>query len=277
MEKTSEDKWDLLSGLYQQGSNVEALVKALPTWTHSELTMIIQRYRLRARKQKEKTSAGQTDLEKWLDFSKDLHELQGTTNKARGRRGRRALAYVPDDHAPLLSKVMMYSACFEDHWKGTEPEDPNYSEIYRYLSQLLSGSEPTHLSPGSASKVLEMLKRIKQMTSDESVSPYLHYLQQLSVPSGKSSSRKGGQRKSTQNQKDTESSLPDCPLFQDTDTYLNFKELEPKDPYYEVKKEEVVKKLETLQQESAAKLQNVPGLNPMEIPAEMMLKPPLTP
>lgn len=35
--------------------------------------------------------------------------------------------------------------------------------------------------------------------------------------------------------------------------------------------------LETLQQESAAKLQNVPGLNPMEIPAEMMLKPPLTP
>lgn len=57
--------------------------------------------------QKEKTSAGQTDLEKWLDFSKDLHELQGTTNKARGRRGRRALAYVPDDHAPLLSKVML--------------------------------------------------------------------------------------------------------------------------------------------------------------------------
>lgn len=39
------------------------------------------------------------------------------------------------------------------------------------------------------------------------------------------------------------SSLPNCPLFQDTDDYLNFKELEPKDPYYEVKREEVVKKV----------------------------------
>ncbi|XP_047479658.1 uncharacterized protein LOC125032527 isoform X3 [Penaeus chinensis] len=263
MEKTSEEKWQLLSSLYQHGSNVEALVKALPTWTSSELRMIIQRYRLKAQKQREKKSEDETDLEKWLDFSKDLHELQGTTNKTRGQRGRRALNHIPQDHAPLLSKVMMYSACFEEHWKGTNPEDPNYSEIY-------SGNEPTHLSPGSAAKVLEMLKRIKQVTGEEAVTPYLHYLQQLPVPSMKSSSQKGGQRKGTQKQKNTESSLPNCPLFQDTDDYLNFKELEPKDPYYEVKREEVVKKLETLQQESAALLQNVPGLNPMEIPTEMI-------
>ncbi|XP_037802373.1 uncharacterized protein LOC119597015 [Penaeus monodon] len=276
MEKTSEEKWELLSGLYQHGSNVEALAKTLPTWTRSELSMIIQRYRLKAQKQREKKSEGETDLEKWFDFSMDLHELQGTTNKTRGQRGRQALTHIPQDHAPLLSKVMMYSACFEEHWKGTKPEDPNYSEIYRYLSQLLSGNEPTHLSPGSAAKVLEMLKRIKQVTSEESVAPYLHYLQQLPVPSMKSSSQKGGQKKSTQKQKNIESPLPNCPLFQDTDDYLNFKELEPKDPYYEVKREEVVKKLETLQQESAALLQNVPGLNPMEIPAEMMLKPPFT-
>ncbi|XP_042860894.1 uncharacterized protein LOC122246409 isoform X2 [Penaeus japonicus] len=205
MGKTSEENWMLLEGLYQHGSNIEALAKACPSWSRSELNMAIQRYRLRAQKQRERESEDQTELEQWLAFSKDLHELQGTTNKARGRRGRRTLTQSTQDQAPLLSKIMMYSACFEEHWEASRPEDPNYSEIYRYLSQLLSGSEPTHLSPGSASKVLEMLKRIKQVTDDVSVTPHLNYLQRLPLQSLKPSSQKGGQSKGTRKQKDTES------------------------------------------------------------------------
>lgn len=33
----------------------------------------------------------------------------------------------------LQMQVMMYAACFEEHYQGSDPDDPNYSEIYRWV------------------------------------------------------------------------------------------------------------------------------------------------
>ncbi|XP_071517082.1 uncharacterized protein [Panulirus ornatus] len=286
MDKTSADKWELIEALYQHGTNTEALKTALPKWSTSQLNATIRRFRRRAKKKTSEDEKGalklKAPLEQWIDLIGKVHLLQGSTDQPRRRRGRKAHNEVPKDHVPLLGKVMMYAACFEEHYQGTEPDDPNYSEIYRYLAQLLEGKEPTQLRPGSAAKVLEMLNRIKKVMSDGSVLEHMQYLQKLPISYLHSETSKKTQENAARgpapNMKssDVDPVALACPLFQDAEEEVHNMELEPEDPYYEVKREKVVKKLETVQQESAAHLQFISGLNPLELPTKFMVKPTVT-
>lgn len=283
MEKTAEDKWEFLEALYQHGPDVEALRKVLPKWTKAQLLAVIKRFRHRAKKRmmegEEEDIKRKPPLEQWIGLTTKLHEIQGTTNQLK-RRGRKAYAEVPKDHAPLMGKVMMYAACFEEHYQGSEPDAPNYSEIYRYLAQLLEGKEPTQLSPGSADKVLEILGRIKKVVLQGSLHDHSKYLERLPIsylssdaPEDDFHTTEGASHASSKK----ETGEGACPLFQDAEEEADTMELEPGDPYYEVKKEKLMKKLEMLQQESAKRLQFVPGVNPLELPINLLMKSTVTP
>ncbi|KAK8723818.1 hypothetical protein OTU49_011558 [Cherax quadricarinatus] len=281
MDKTVADKWELLSALYRHGTDVEALEKALPNWSTSQLKAIIYRFRQRARKKllddEERDVRQKPPLEQWIDLTAKLHQLQGTSNQQKRHRGRKCLNELPKDHAPLMSKVMMYAACFEEHYQGPEPDAPNYSEIYRYLAQLLEGKEPTMLSPGSAAMVLQVMGRIKKVVTKEGAHNRMRYFKKLPISYISSRVSQKNLEPAPEEPDNTSSGAnpgtSECPLFQDAEEAVEAMNLEPGDPYYEVKKEMIMKKLEIIQQESASSLQFVPGLNPMELPTKLMVKP----
>ncbi|XP_042223756.1 uncharacterized protein LOC121867753 isoform X2 [Homarus americanus] len=279
MDITTEDKWDLIEALYQYGTDVETLKKALPGWSKSHLLATVNRYRIRARKVvtdvEEEEPGEEPPLKRWIDMTAKLHQLQGSTNQIKKRRGRKPRNRVHGDHMSLMSKVMMYAACFEEHYQGSGPEDPNYSEIYRYLAQLLEGKEPTQLSPGSAAKMLQMLDRLKQVVTDNNSQSHLYHLHFFPLPSSASknymANASAGGPVATSSSDNAEVSV--CPLFEDTEEEVDDADLMPGDPYYEVKREKVMKKLESTQLESAAKLACIPGANPLEFQTRHMVKP----
>ncbi|KAK7063177.1 Dimethyladenosine transferase 1, mitochondrial [Halocaridina rubra] len=279
MEKTKSELWDLLKALYEHGSNVDTLDMVLPGWTRSQIEHALKRYRHRAYRKliADEKKSKDASLNLWAKVMENLHQIQGSTNHPCWRKGRKKLNEEPKDHAPILSKVMMYAACFEDHYSGNGADDPNYSEIYRYLSQLLEGQEPTQLSPGSANKILEMLSRIKKTIMDGSAHKYIVYLNHAKISylpetskmqTGNSSKR--SLEKALNDQKEL-SLEPPCPLFEDEEDDNVI--LEPSDPYYELKKSNAIKKIKTTQQMQSAVVQQIPGLNPMEISAEYLTKP----
>ncbi|CAL4236007.1 unnamed protein product, partial [Meganyctiphanes norvegica] len=104
MQKTSQQKWELMAALYQHGTNVEKLTSVLQnSWTRTEIIQAMIRYARRAQKQKESNEAEQRDapIQQWLSYIKNLHTIEGTTNKHKGRISKDAL---PKDYTPLLSK-----------------------------------------------------------------------------------------------------------------------------------------------------------------------------
>ncbi|XP_068209847.1 uncharacterized protein [Palaemon carinicauda] len=283
VELSNEDKWDLLDALYKHGADVDTLHELLPTWTKSEIEQTIKRFRNRAKRklQEEEKQTQTAALNQWHQVSENLHQLQGSTNTPWWRKGRARLAEEPQDHAPILSRALMYASLFEDHYEGSSPDDVNYSEIYMYLSHLVSGKEPIQVSPGSAAKILEMLAKMKNVLSDKSTLDYMKHLLNLNVSyltSIKKENKKESQNRTGKRSTSEVAAYPEtCPLFEEDEGEVEAVEetiiLEPGDPYYEEKRELLVKKIKTKQLEAIPQVSSIPGLNPMEIPSKFLVKP----
>ncbi|KAK4317540.1 hypothetical protein Pmani_011384 [Petrolisthes manimaculis] len=298
---TEEEKWELLQALQKHGTNIEALKEQLPHWSTSCLQTIILRYRKRAAKRMkieatsrqekgEKHDLEQTALEEWYDVIQCLQQFQGTSDNWR-KRGRRFISSLPCDHSPLLAKVMAYVAILEDHPASSHPSHPNYTSIYRYLSQLLAGDEPTELDSRSAAHVSKMMRRVKEavetaMANDETKAyqEHLHsplyqtlHFQRKQGVAPISDNFNGSGRSTTKELQ--------CLLFQDPEENLvgcegrsegsgvDGIELKPGHPYYEMDCEKFIKKMTEVQQEADAEMNSVPGLNPLHVFPRLIVKP----
>ncbi|CAL4060444.1 unnamed protein product [Meganyctiphanes norvegica] len=139
---------------------------------------------------------------------------------------------------------MLYAACFEDHYQGTSMDDPNYSEIYRYLSQLLAGEEPTQLTSPSAAKVIEMINRLKKLIKHKDSYEYFRSLHSqnplnpkietvtATVPPMENTAASSGSREIDGSIHDEEGENNDLD-----------EELDENDPYFNIKKEKILKRV----------------------------------
>ncbi|XP_064122961.1 uncharacterized protein LOC135227066 [Macrobrachium nipponense] len=286
VDVTIADKWDLLEALYKHGSDIDILCEHLPNWTRSQIEQTLKRFRFRAIRnlQKEENEGKAAALNQWYKVTENLHQLQGSTNSPWWRTGRAKGTDEPKDHSPVLSQALKYAALFEDHYQGSSPDDPNYSEIYMYLSQIVAGKEPTQISPGSAAKVLEMLDRVKNVLYSSSTMDYANYFLNLDLsylPSKEAGGESSNKKMGNSSRLGEASSSQACPLFEEEEEEEDEAEeismsLKPDDPYYEVKKETLLKKIKAKQLEIIPQVSSVPGFNPLEIPAELLVKPPAT-
>ncbi|KAK3878064.1 hypothetical protein Pcinc_017276 [Petrolisthes cinctipes] len=295
---TEEEKWELLQALQKHGTNLEVLKEQLPHWSTSCLQKNILRYRNRAAKRmkieatsrqekRENHDLEQTALEEWYDVIQCLQQLQGTSDNWR-KRGRRSTSSLPCDHSALLAKVMAYVTVLEDHPTPSHPSHPNYTSIYRYLSQLLAGDEPTELDSRSAAHVSKMMRRVREAVekANDETKKHLAHLQsplyqtlqlqkkQGVAPTSDNFNGSGSSKKELQ-----------CPLFQDPEENLvgcegrsegsgvDGREQKPGDPYYEMDCEKFIKKMTEVQQEAGAEMNNVPGLNPLHVLPRLIVKP----
>ena len=196
-DKDSGDMWEFVSALYLHGPNPETLCTVLPSWSKADVEFLIRKFKLKADKHrqflqgsrkerqallqvpKERSAIGtlqapsvpikpgskyhkRPPLLTWSELVQKVHGLESTSDKT--CFGAKVPANLPiRDHSQLISKVMLYTACFEDHYHGSGDDDTGYSEIYRYLSQLLAGEEPTQLRPKSAAKIVELTDRLTAM------------------------------------------------------------------------------------------------------------------
>lgn len=282
VDVTEADKWDLLEALYKHGSDINTLCENLPNWTKSQIEQTLKRFRFRAKRnlQQEEKQGKTAALNQWHKVTENLHQLQGSTNSPWWRKGRVKGTEEPKDHSPILSQALKYAALFEDHYQSSSPDDPNYSEIYMYLSQIVAGQEPTQLSPGSAAKVLEMLDKVKSVLYSPSTMDYANYFLNLDLTYlPKEAEEESPNEKTGNSSRFGEAISPQtCPLFEDEEEEEEEAEetsrsLKPDDPYYEVKMETLVKKIKAKQLEIIPQVSSVPGFNPLEIPAELLVKP----
>ena len=165
---------------------------------------------------------------------------------------------------------MLYAACFENHYQSDDPDDPNYSEIYRYLSQILAGEEPTQLRQGSAAKVLEMIDKLKAMVDSPEASKHRELLAKNQISYLNPDVPLPSQIGAEQGNEKIED-FNSANLFEDLDE-LQTMVLSPDDPYYEVKKERFIEKQFKTNINIAQNIVGVPGLNPFELPPEALLK-----
>lgn len=164
-EHTTLDMWQLAAALHTHGCHSHALLPALPDWSASDLEHVMRRFRNRAdreRKRQAQISAAKggsgVPLLQWTSLVRKVHVLQGTAEHVRGYRNNHAVKLR--DHGMLLSQVMLFFACFEDHFYRGKDSEPSFSEVYRFLSQLLAGREPTQLRPASAKLVLKVMDQL---------------------------------------------------------------------------------------------------------------------
>ena len=71
---------------------------------------------------------------------------------------------------------MLFAACFENNHQSNDSNEPNYSEIYRFLSQVFSGEKPTQRRPGSAAKIIEMTEMLQKLVHKDSTNEYRQFL-----------------------------------------------------------------------------------------------------
>ena len=268
---TSKEKWKMLVVLYEHGADVKALKKVLPGYSEDAIKNVITRYRCRASRTRQQLSLMSKNgkqlqkLDLWIDYLKDCNAIKGNNQRKSKSRG----------HASLLSKTMLYAACFENHYQSNDPNEPNYSEIYRFLSQILSGEEPTQLRPGSAAKIIEMTEMLQKLVHKDSTNEYRQFLvncpiesllattSRLSQEATKVSATGSGDEPGTFSQAHG--------IFEDMDDSDIEMDLAPDDPYYEVKKEKMFKKITEENFEIAKKVKDIPGLNPLDFPSSSLL------
>lgn len=278
MEVSPEEQWEVLAALYKYGTNIEAVNKALPDWGPEKLQHYIKCSKNAAqRRDNPGDRIGEVScLTHWLSHTENMQMLQGTHAKDR-KRGRLPSNFCPSDHGPLLSKVMKYISEEEDHPAPSSPSEPDYREIYRYLSQVLAGEEPSQMSQGSAAKVMEMLKKVEKMAACSRHKGKVNHYFHMNPPSHLAPWAK---RNTTAQNEVQEVESQECPLFCETtedevekEVDEDLKDLPKDDPHFELKKWKALKKCEKKQKAMASSLSDVPGLDPFGLPSYFYVKP----
>ncbi|XP_050703014.1 uncharacterized protein LOC126988700 [Eriocheir sinensis] len=252
MKGSDERNWRLLALLYRHGGDPNVLKNVVPEWGPERLEHFLRCQRLTSQRRTcrsvypkmtpwrglgSKNSVGilsQVEqnrgatvnetpramqfLSQWQAHIHNVQRVQGTTIKKK-KKGRYSKDFCPADHGPLLSKAMLIISQEEEHPKPSSSSEPDYSEIYRYLSQLLAGQEPTQLSQGSAAKVLEVMEKVQLLASHSlDLKKLYHHLSQNMASYLQPWSKKGadsspstlpqGESSSTLPQGESSSSLP---------------------------------------------------------------------
>jgi len=259
-EHSTLDMWQLASALHSRGADTHALLPLLPDWSASDLEQVMRRFRNRAereRKRQAQVSAGKgggAPLIAWTSLVRKVHVLQGTAEHVRGYRNNMAVRLR--DHGMLLSQMMLFFACFEDHFYRGRDNEPQFSEIYRFLSQLLAGREPTQLRPASARLVLRLLEQLATAA---------HLLRgQLA--------RLGQEGQGEDTPMDTDGLFGDgCSLPPLAEA---LEALRGSDPGLEGARLTAAKQIHRTQLGQAPPLTPLPGINPLALPPSLLAVPP---
>ncbi|KAL7642814.1 UNVERIFIED_CONTAM: hypothetical protein RMT77_006102 [Armadillidium vulgare] len=285
MDKLStSEKWKLLGQLYKHGTHEEKLTEALPEIDAKKVTKAIRSYKQRAKRSLDssKKKFDQTPIDMWYDFVNNCHRIEGTSHTSnRGNIKRRKVDPDSLNFGYLLEKSMLYAACFEEHYQGESPDEPNYNEIYKYLSQLLAGEEPTQMRPGNAKKILEIGGKIKELIdTKEYVQQYSNYItSHHSISYVKPGVNIDNIIEEKRNKEPEIDANEVSKLFNKKDKSSSgaaLDALNPKDSQYVVKKQEITLKLSLKQRALASTISSIPGINPLEMVLPALVKPRIT-
>ncbi|KAF2357754.1 hypothetical protein FHG87_011490 [Trinorchestia longiramus] len=304
--------WELVSALYMHGANVDKLSTLLPHWEKSDIASILRRFEGKARRERHiiekgrkaflslssrkfamkveenvnkpgaSESSGSTDaaLVTWLELLQRVHALEGTTDKM--SFGNRVAKSAPiKDHSQLLSKTLLYASSMEDHFQGGSIDEASYSEIYRYLSQLLDGEAPTQLRPKSAAKILEMVDRLTAAISSGAFKEAIAVLRQqdfshieeFQVKPVKDEIVPSSAAKYSTSDGLFEEATDSAPAAATSSLKEEIEALDVEHPYFQEHRNKVNAKLNGIQSSAASCVGNVPGINPLHLPPCVMTKP----
>ena len=170
---------------------------------------------------------------------------------------------------------MLFAACFENNHQSNDSNEPNYSEIYRFLSQILPGEESTQLRTGSADKIIEMTEKLHKLVQEDSTNEHRQFLVNCPLDSLLATTSRMSQAATNVSATGCEYELGTSSqahgLFEDMDDSDIEMDFAPDDPYYEVKKDKMFKKKAKENLEIAKKVKDILGLNPLDFPSSSLL------
>ncbi|KAL5020446.1 hypothetical protein ScPMuIL_003338 [Solemya velum] len=143
---TSTEKRQLLKAIKQYDpEDYEKLLEQVPTKSVKEIELYISKLKNTIQTKTQKTAAA--PIEKWHSMASDLINIE------------------EEDHSVLLSKVLSLIAKYDDHPPKGENQ-PDYTNIYSYLSALLSKDEKLpELGPLESGIILDLLHSLVDVLS----------------------------------------------------------------------------------------------------------------